>query len=217
VLAMTFYRADCDKRLNNNAAVHYNFYYLGPLNQSYMNKLFTRLCITSFVLLLASQIHAQTPEAIKAQMVKDWERAKAYTMEYLNTMPADKYSLKANDSIRSFAQQMLHLAAANVGLLSSFSTETPPAGIGFTLEQRPGAQVKDSVVHYVMASYDYARNTVKNSDITKWGEVKKVFNRFEETQFGFMMKTFEHQTHHRGQTTIYIRLAGIKPPQEKLF
>jgi uncharacterized damage-inducible protein DinB len=31
------------------------------------------------------------------------------------------------------------------------------------------------------------------------------------------MKTFEHQTHHRGQTTIYIRTQGIKPPQEKLF
>jgi uncharacterized damage-inducible protein DinB len=32
-----------------------------------------------------------------------------------------------------------------------------------------------------------------------------------------MLKTFEHQTHHRGQTTIYIRLLGIRPPQEKLF
>jgi uncharacterized damage-inducible protein DinB len=30
-------------------------------------------------------------------------------------------------------------------------------------------------------------------------------------------KAFEHQTHHRGQTTVYIRLAGAKPPQEKLF
>src|SRR5688572_5448382 len=182
-----------------------------------MYKLTTRICITSFVLLLVSQIHAQTPEAIKAQMVKDWERAKEYTMEYLNTMPADKYSFKANDSIRSFAQQMLHLASGNVGLLSSVSTEKPPAGFGFGLEQRATAQVKDSVVYYVMRSYDYARDAVKNSEISKWGEVKKVFNRFEETQFAFMLKTFEHQTHHRGQTTIYIRLVGIKPPQEKLF
>jgi uncharacterized damage-inducible protein DinB len=184
---------------------------------SYMYKLTTRICITSFILLLVSQIQAQTPEPIKAQLVKDWERAKEYTMEYLNTMPADKYSFKANDSIRSFAQQMLHLAAANVGLLSSISTEKAPAGISFTLEQRATAQVKDSVVYYVMASYDYARNTVKNSDVSKWGEVKKIFGRYDETQFAMMLKAFEHQTHHRGQTTIYIRLVGIKPPQEKLF
>jgi len=30
-------------------------------------------------------------------------------------------------------------------------------------------------------------------------------------------KAFEHQTHHRGQTTVYLRLKGIKPPKEKLF
>ena len=32
-----------------------------------------------------------------------------------------------------------------------------------------------------------------------------------------MLKCFEHQTHHRGQTTVYIRLAGGTPPAEKLF
>jgi uncharacterized damage-inducible protein DinB len=32
-----------------------------------------------------------------------------------------------------------------------------------------------------------------------------------------LSKGFEHQTHHRGQTTIYLRLKGVKPPQEKLF
>ena len=45
---------------------------------------------------------------------------------------------------------------------------------------------------------------------------KKIFG-FEETRYALMIKTFEHQTHHRGQTTIYIRLQGIKPPQERLF
>ncbi|HYH03497.1 MAG TPA: DinB family protein, partial [Bacillota bacterium] len=30
-------------------------------------------------------------------------------------------------------------------------------------------------------------------------------------------KVFEHQAHHRGQTTVYLRLAGIKAPEEKLF
>jgi uncharacterized damage-inducible protein DinB len=182
-----------------------------------MKKLMGRFCIAAFTLLLVSKIQAQTPEAIKAQMVKDWERAKEYTKEYLNTMPSDKYSFKANDSIRSFSQHMLHLASANAFLMSQVSNEKPPAGIAFGLEKRTTAQNKDSVVHYVMASYDYAINTVKNSDISKWGEVKKIFNRFDETKFAIMNKAFEHQTHHRGQTTIYIRLVGIKPPEEKLF
>jgi uncharacterized damage-inducible protein DinB len=182
-----------------------------------MFKLTTRICIASFILLFVSKMQAQSLDAIKAQMVKDWERAKDYTLEYLNTMPADKYSFKATDSIRSFAQQMLHLAAANVLLMSNATTEKTPAGISFQLEQRASAQTKDSVVYYITASYDFARNTVKNSDVSKWGDVKKVFNRFDETVYAMMNKTFEHQTHHRGQTTIYIRLVGIKPPNERLF
>ena len=33
----------------------------------------------------------------------------------------------------------------------------------------------------------------------------------------WIMKAHEHQTHHRGQCTIYIRLQGVRPPAEKLF
>jgi uncharacterized damage-inducible protein DinB len=43
-----------------------------------------------------------------------------------------------------------------------------------------------------------------------------MFN-FEMTREVGFQKTFEHQTHHRGQTTVYLRLKGIKPPNEKLF
>ncbi len=30
-------------------------------------------------------------------------------------------------------------------------------------------------------------------------------------------KCFEHQTHHRGQTAVYLRMAGVTPPSMKLF
>jgi uncharacterized damage-inducible protein DinB len=175
------------------------------------------------LLLLASiatiHLNAQSLGAddTKAQMVKDWERAKAYTIDYLNSMPADKYSFKAHDSIRNFAQQMLHLASANLFLMSNVSDQVPPGWLSFTIEQRSSAQQKDSVMHYVTSSYDYCINSVKNSDINKWGEKKKLFGRFEETKFAIMNKAFEHQSHHRGQTTIYIRLVGVKPPEERLF
>jgi len=163
------------------------------------------------------QSNAQTVAAVKEQMVKDWERAKVYTIEYLNTMPADKYSFKPTDSIRSFAQQMLHLSLANAFLTSNVSGQKLPPGFDMGLQDRASAQTKDSVMSYVTTSYDFARDAVKNSDISKWGEKKKLFGRFEETNFAILNKAFEHQGHHRGQTTVYIRLQGIKPPEEKLF
>jgi uncharacterized damage-inducible protein DinB len=154
-------------------------------------------------------------EEIKAQFVKDWERAKSYTLDYLSTMPADKYSFKAVDSIRSFAQQMLHLAAGNVNLISVATGEkTQFPGRG--LENSPTAQTKDSVVSYVTQSYDFAIESVKKSDPAKYGEVVSRGNN-SATRYVWLLKAFEHQTHHRGQTTIYIRLQGIRPPNERLF
>jgi uncharacterized damage-inducible protein DinB len=164
-----------------------------------------------------SYAQALSSEDIKAQLVKEWERAKSYTVDYLNAMPADKYSFKAVDSIRSFAQQMLHLSGGNLFLMSKASPIVPPSWANSDLEKSSTAQNKDSVMYYVTGSYDYCINAVKNSDVNKWGEKVKVFGSVEATRFAMMLKTFEHQTHHRGQTTIYIRLLGIRPPQERLF
>lgn len=176
----------------------------------------TSCCILALATSLQGHAQSMSPEDIKAQMVKEWERAKVYTTEYLNAMPADKYDFRPVDSIRSFAQQMLHLAQANVFLMSSATGVKPLGYIMYDMERGAGAQKKDSVVYYVNTSYDFCINAVRNSDVSKWAERKKFFS-FEESMFALMLKTFEHQTHHRGQTTIYIRQQGIKPPEEKLF
>jgi uncharacterized damage-inducible protein DinB len=174
-------------------------------------------CLLSLTFSSTAKSQALTVADIKAQMGKDWERAKGYTVDYLNTMPADKYSFRATDSVRSFAQQMLHLAAANVFLMMTAAGTAPAPWLSMDLENRAGAQSKDSVMYYVTSSYDYCINAVKNADVNKWGETVKVFNTYDVTRFALMNKAFEHQNHHRGQTTIYIRLNGIKPPQERLF
>ena len=153
---------------------------------------------------------------LRTQMVADWERAKAYTVDYLNAMPADKYNFRPVDSIRSYAQQMLHLAGGNAFLMMTAAGTPPPSWLSMDLENRATAQSSDSVRYFVTASYDYCRNAVQNGDMNKWGEKVKIFN-METTRLALMNKTFEHQTHHRGQTTIYIRESGIKPPQERLF
>lgn len=173
--------------------------------------------MTCFFISLSFSLSAQSlsGEDIKTQFVKDWERSKVYTLDYLNTMPADKYSFKAVDSVRSFAQQMLHLADANVGLVS-VATGEKIQWPGRGLENSPTAQTKDSVVYYVTRSYDFAIRSVKNLVVSKLGEITGTGNN-KVTRYAWLLKAFEHQTHHRGQTTIYIRLQGIKPPNERLF
>src|SRR5882762_3839475 len=97
------------------------------MKRSFLKRMPLLLASSLFLgLSFSASAHAISGDSIKAQFVKDWERAKAYTMEYLNAMPADKYSFKAVDSIRSFAQQMLHLASGNLGLVSTAAGGTPP-------------------------------------------------------------------------------------------
>ena len=174
------------------------------------------LLLAGFLFSTAAFAQALSNEDLKTMMAKDWQRGKEYTIEYMNTMPADKYSYKAVDSLRNFAQQLLHLATGNVFLMATATDMPPLPWANFGLENSKTAQSRDSVVYYVNASYDFCINAVKNCDPSKWKEEKEVFG-FKATKFAFMQKTFEHQTHHRGQTTIYIRLNNIKPPQEKLF
>jgi len=154
-------------------------------------------------------------EFMRSQFINDWERAKAYTIDYLNTMPADKHSFKATDSIRSFAQQMLHLAQSNVNIIAYAAGATNIIGDRI-LEDSKTAQTKDSVMYYVVSSYDLAINGLKKMNMASLTEKIK-FYMWEETRFALLLKGFEHQSHHRGQTTIYIRLLGLHPPQERLF
>ena len=76
---------------------------------------------------------------------------------------------------------------------------------------------KENLKKVVVESYDFLISALRETDESTMGEGIKMFNRFEMTRQQGFEKAFEHQTHHRGQTTVYLRLKGIKPPNEKLF
>lgn len=149
------------------------------------------------------------------ELVKDWERAKAYTKEYLDAMPEEGYALKPTPEMRSFAEQMLHLTDANYGFAAAASGEKSPVGFGES--EKTADKSKANVTKLVMAGYDFMIASIKKMTPANFAETTKLFNRFEMTKAAAIEKCFEHQTHHRGQTTVYIRLAKGTPPQEKLF
>ena len=100
-----------------------------------------------------------------ALLVSEWTRAKTGIQEYIDAMPEDGIRFKPTPEIRSFAEQMLHIAG-----LSS-------------------AQVDETVEFFKM----------------------------KMSRSVLLGKALEHHAHHRGQTTIYLRLKGVTPPSERLF
>jgi uncharacterized damage-inducible protein DinB len=170
--------------------------------------------ITSFCLFLCLAVSAGAQSSIP-DMVKEWERAKTYTKAYLDSMPEKGYALKPTPEMRSFAEQMLHLADANYGFASAATGEASPVGQGAS--EKATDKSKANTTRLVLASYDFVIDAIKKMNPAKASEIIKVFGRFDITRSMALAKAFEHQTHHRGQTTVYIRLAGAKPPQEQLF
>jgi uncharacterized damage-inducible protein DinB len=177
-----------------------------------LSLLFTFMVLT----LVGNQAFAQFTQS---EMVVEWQRAKTYTKEYLDSMPADGYGFKPTPEIRSFAQQMLHLADANY--LFSFIASGKPNPIGESLQNHNVAEktfptTKEAVTKTVMDSYDWMISTLQGMTPAQMAETIN-FHNPHITRSGIFGKAFEHQTHHRGQTTIYLRLKGVTPPGEKLF
>lgn len=161
-----------------------------------------------------SAAFAATPPA-KAQMVADWQRAKAYTKEYLDAMPEAGLSFKPTPEIRSFAEQMLHLANANFNFSAAASGAANPYQ-GKNLEKLDEFKTKAALSKVVLESYDFVIAALNKATDAQLAESVKVFNQDVTRGLAFE-KAFEHQTHHRGQATVYLRLKGVTPPGEKLF
>lgn len=182
----------------------------------YKNRIISLVALAMTAFSFFSFRFVDKPIERKDVMVAAWERAKAYTKEYLDAATEEVYSFKPTPEIRSFAEQMHHLAVDNYKITNAAVVGvTSPAK--FRDLEKETLKTKAEITQAVLESYDFVIATIKRLDESKLNNTVKMFNRWDTTVEDGLNKAFEHQTHHRGQTTVYLRLRGIKPPNEKLF
>ena len=144
-------------------------------------------------------------------LVAEWTRAKNWTKEYLDKMPEEGYSFKAVPEVRSFAEQMHHLATANFFYAAMATGAKAPYDRAALAPEK--FKTKAEVTKLVLESYDFAINSLKAMDAAKLDE--RLNQRGTNMpRAAILTMGFEHQTHHRGQTTIYLRMKGVTPPPE---
>ena len=110
---------------------------------------------------------------------------------------------------------MLHLATDNYGFAALASGKPNP--IGDSSLEKIARPTKEATTILVMDSYDFMISTLQSMTADQMNEMVKRRNGQEILRANLFGKGFEHQTHHRGQTTIYLRLKGVTPPNEMLF
>jgi uncharacterized damage-inducible protein DinB len=139
-----------------------------------------------------------------------WEKAKVFTLQVADAMPADAYSFKPKDEMRSYGQLMQHLATNNAFYISRFKGgELPDA-----LQQPPEKTDKETTKQYLTASFDFCASVFKS--ITE-ADLDKSYpgrpNTPPQTGWDWVLHAFIHTAHHRGYSEVYLREKGITPPR----
>lgn len=164
------------------------------------------LSITFYCLTIS--LKAQPADSLFMQAaLKKLEHAKVYTLTVAELMPGESYGFKPVPEEMSFARQLLHLSE-NLGWLTSSylkQDQNPVSKKELTITR------KDSVIRVVQRSYDYAILALKEFDSNKLSEQVNFFaGPMNKLQIINLIN--DHQTHHRAQLMVYLRLKGIKPP-----
>jgi uncharacterized damage-inducible protein DinB len=160
------------------------------------------------VLLCASVLFVNQPAIaqtdVKAIVVKHLTTSRDFTLKVADQMPEADYGFKLTPPQMSFAEQMVHLADDQAGLLAPFSSEKPKPS-------KPASMSKKDVMSFVRQSYDQSIAVV--SKLTAEQISKSYPAGGSMTGLELLMFVLDHSTHHRASAEMYLRAKGITPAE----
>jgi uncharacterized damage-inducible protein DinB len=78
-----------------------------------------------------------------------WDKAKAFTLQVADAMPADGYAFNPKSELREYGKLMQHIAANNAFYISRFKGGLPDS------MKPPEQSDKETTLKYMTASFDY--------------------------------------------------------------
>ncbi len=154
----------------------------------------------------------------KTSFTKALEGAKAYTLEVAEAMPAEDYTFKTTDSVKSFGEQLAHLGMSSQFILTKLinGQDMPESDV---TEEQIGAS-KEMTIALLNDTFDKLITSLNGMDDDEINSKFVVFfapDKPELTkQEGFVFLR-DHITHHRAQAIVYLRIKGHKAPSYRAF
>jgi hypothetical protein len=136
-----------------------------------------------------------------------------------DAMPEDKYGFAPSNGefkgVRTFAQQVKHVAAVNYIVGSVILGEKSPVDIGG--ENGPDSiKSKADIVKFLKDSFAYAHKAVATIDEKNVvAPIKNPFGEASTTRLGMGTVFAWHSMDHYGQIVEYLRMNGIIPPASR--
>jgi len=164
----------------------------------------------AFVVALAGQalFRGTRADDRAALLAAAWERGGVYSREVAERLPADRWGFRPVPEVRSFHEQVVHLATATLGFADLILGAAPAPRL-------PSAPTVDEAL--ALLSMASTRGLAAMRALPVRGDQRVPWSRRlwtgETVSLWSVAETMrDHATHHRAQMVLYLRLQGIVPP-----
>jgi len=159
------------------------------------------------------------PKSIAESVSGPLQFAEGNFLAVAEAMPEDKYSFIPKvgnfDGVRSFGEQVKHVACAQFAFFNEFEGKKPPDDC-----EKGGhdpARTKAELIKYLKDSFDYSNGVV--ATLTAKNALDRVEGVYAgpNSKLGISVIAVWHITDHYGQLVEYLRLNGIVPPMTQKY
>lgn len=166
----------------------------------------------TIVSLLPTSAAAQTPSTgdIAAEVRADFKSVADYVVRSAEKMPEGDYAFRPSPEVRSFAQQIAHIADDQYNLCAPARGEERKAAYR-AIEQ--SLSTKADLVPVLKAAFDYC--DVAYAALSTTTGAALVSGSWNRTKFGMLNWNVWHTWEHYGNLVVYLRLKGLVPPSSE--
>ncbi|MFZ0955321.1 MAG: DinB family protein [Candidatus Sulfotelmatobacter sp.] len=176
-------------------------------------------CALVLAVCAAAQAKKEMPRTVSQVLSQTVANLEHDLVPAAEAMPEDKFGFAPSNGefkgVRTFAQQIKHIAAVNFELGAAILSEKPPVDIGD--ESGPASVTsKADILKYLTDSFVYvhkAIDTINEKNLT--GTVKSPFGEYKVTRLSLATTVAWHGFDHYGQIVEYLRMNGIVPPASR--
>lgn len=173
--------------------------------------------------MLGISAHAQEPakkavgakpaSSVSQAVSQNWNEIGRKLIAMAEDFPENKYDYKPTPSVGSFAQRMIHAAAANYFFTNLAMGKKAPAEED---PKRDQFKSKADIVSYVKKSFADGAAAIKSKgDRGMSALIVDPFSNQQTRVSDFAYGLIEHSGEIYGQLTVYYRMAGLVPPESR--
>lgn len=139
-----------------------------------------------------------------------WIEATEHCMYVAKAMPEDLYSYKPTEVSKTFAEQMVHIAAANKLITRRYV-------LGMKVEPNtPDASqfTKAEILDMMQESFDFTTKIILSIEQEQLDETCKMYHSGNIVSRAFaLFFTQDHMANHRAKSNLYLRMNEVDPPE----